>query len=183
MRIITAPEEYIPENGDIKIFLAGGITDCPNWQQDVINFIKQELIDESPKQELVLFNPRRDNFDIKKDSPKQQIEWEFKHLTNMDGFSMFFSKGESLQPICLYELGRYFSRMNFLYKSDWPYRIAVTVETGYKRSQDVYYQLINDIIYENTLNLFYKQVDNDATRIHAGAIIKLYKYLRKVNFR
>ena len=36
MKVITAVESYVPSEKDICVFLAGGITNCPNWQNEVI---------------------------------------------------------------------------------------------------------------------------------------------------
>lgn len=38
MKIVTAPEIY-KDNSNITCFLAGGITNCPNWQNEVIKNI------------------------------------------------------------------------------------------------------------------------------------------------
>lgn len=137
MRVITAPEVYIPEPNDIKVFLAGGITGCYNWQSDVIK--KLHLYDGLDR--LVVFNPRRDNFPIDDpDAAPQQIKWEFTALEQMDIFSMYFDGGESLQPICQYELGRYICRMQMRFPADWEDRIIVNTNRNYKRKLDVKYQ-------------------------------------------
>ena len=39
MKVITAVEKYKPNYGDITVFLAGGITDCDNWQKRVIDYL------------------------------------------------------------------------------------------------------------------------------------------------
>ena len=89
----------------IPIFLAGGITNCEDWQRTVINYFKENWKEEVG---IVFFNPRRDNFDVTNpNASKEQIEWEFKYL-NTEGvmFSMYFADSESPQPICFYEMGR-----------------------------------------------------------------------------
>ena len=40
MRVIEAPEEYIENDGDIKVFLAGGISNCRDWQRGVIGALR-----------------------------------------------------------------------------------------------------------------------------------------------
>ena len=115
MKVITAVESYVPSEKDICVFLAGGITNCPNWQNEVI----EELRKFKDTDSLVVFNPRRDNFPIHDTNASQeQIAWEFKWLERMDIFSMYFSGSESDQPICMYELGR-----NILtrYKQEFPF--------------------------------------------------------------
>ena len=63
MKVVTAPEDFICLETEVKCFLAGGITNCPNWQRDVIDCL-QKIDDESlgKLDRLVVFNPRRDNF-------------------------------------------------------------------------------------------------------------------------
>lgn len=136
MKIITAPEKYILEKGEISVFLAGGITDCPNWQNDIIERLRY-----LNTENLVVFNPRRENFPIHDPSASyKQIEWEFKALESADIFSMYFSSGESVQPICMYELGRNLAKMQIKKPIDWEDRIVISVEDGYKRKQDVLIQ-------------------------------------------
>ena len=36
MKEIIAPTEYIIQKNEISLFLAGGITNCPKWQKDII---------------------------------------------------------------------------------------------------------------------------------------------------
>lgn len=68
MIYIEAPNYEFPKD-KISIFLAGSITDCPDWQSDIIQKLKDE--------DIVIFNPRRKNFPI--EDPKasdEQIKWE-----------------------------------------------------------------------------------------------------------
>ena len=91
MKIITAPEYYEPYDKDISVFLAGGITNCPNWQKNVIDTIKNDysVINDS----LVLFNPRRDNFPIHdKLAAIQQIDWEFDMIEKCNIFQCIFHR-------------------------------------------------------------------------------------------
>lgn len=141
MKIIEAPnlpnfkEYHNPQT--IKIFLAGGITNCPNWQKEVIEELKKYNLDN-----VLIFNPRRDNFDVKDPTASEkQIAWEFKFLNEMDLFTMYFSAGESTQPICMYELGRHLERMQHRFPRDWRQRILVGVEDGYCRKKDVEVQM------------------------------------------
>lgn len=134
MRVYIAPEEYIPQEGDLTCFLAGGITDCWDWQDAVI----QELEKFDDLDRLVLFNPRRPNFPIHDpNAAQEQIEWEFNYLNSCDIFSMFFCSGESTQPICMYELGRHLARLE---NGSGCQTAVISVEEGYVRQQDVYIQ-------------------------------------------
>lgn len=157
MKVITAPEYYKKQPKDICVFLAGGITNCRDWQKEVINFLKEEY--EFNLDNLVLFNPRRDNFPI--DDPSaaaEQIEWEFNMLEQCDIFSMYFVESESDQPICMYELGRNICRMQMRFPIDWENRIIITSDENYKRYNDVYWQTLlatNNKIKLNTVFYFH----------------------------
>ena len=119
-----------------SVFLAGGITNCKNWQKEVI----KELND---IEKLTIYNPRRTNFDLSnKNINHEQIEWEFERLEKMDIFSMYFCGGASIQPICMYELGRNIIRMQNRFPSDWEKRIVISCEVDYIRKQDVIIQTL-----------------------------------------
>lgn len=131
-QIITAPNERSPDY--ISVFLAGGITNCANWQEKVISELEFE--------DVTVFNPRQLAFDITdKNASLKQIMWEYDRLEQMDVFSMYFCKSESDQPICMYELGRNILRMQNRFPNDWDKRIVVSIESGYKRKRDVIIQL------------------------------------------
>ena len=135
LQVITAPSIEVPKY--TSIFLAGGITNCHEWQNEVIKEFESICKD----RDITLFNPRQENFDIhKENAAADQIKWEFERLEKMDIFSMYFCAGESDQPICMYELGRNIARMQMRFPNDWEHRIVISVEDGYKRKQDVLYQ-------------------------------------------
>ncbi|MEL6718814.1 MAG: nucleoside 2-deoxyribosyltransferase domain-containing protein, partial [Bacteroidota bacterium] len=80
-----------------SLFLAGGITNCPDWQALVISHLWKE--------ELTVFNPRRTKFPMGDTSAApEQIKWEFDCLRKADAILFWFPK-ETLCPIVLYELG------------------------------------------------------------------------------
>lgn len=149
MRVITAPEYYEPYDKDISVFLAGGITNCHDWQSEVI----KNLNVNNPSS-LIVFNPRRKNFPIEdKSAAYTQIKWEYEMLERCDIFSMYFSSGDSDQPICMYELGRNILRMQMRHPADWQDRIVISVEYDYRRKQDVLIQTelaTNGQVYVNT---------------------------------
>ena len=134
MKVITAPVIYVPKENEIKCFIAGGITQCDNWQEKVIDLLSAE----NDLDNLVVYNPRRKNFDVF-DSAKaqEQIVWEFMQLEQMDIFSMYFCNSPSVQPICWYELGRNLVRMQQRFPNDWRTRIGITIEPNYSRDFDV----------------------------------------------
>ena len=131
VQIITAPSIEKPKF--ISLFLAGGITNCKNWQNEVIKELEFE--------DVSIFNPRQINFDINdKSASFKQISWEFERLEQMEIFSMYFCESNSDQPICMYELGRNIVRMQNRFPSNWQDRIIIGVEENYKRKQDVIIQ-------------------------------------------
>lgn len=139
MRVITAPAPLDLRDDEVAVFLAGGITDCPNWQAEIIRELKSTASDTK----IVLLNPRRDNFPINDpNATEEQITWEFAALERMDIFSMYFCSGTSDQPICMYELGRNICRMQMRFPADWEKRIVITQEHGYRRFADVRIQTI-----------------------------------------
>jgi len=119
-------EVYSVENkNNIKLFLAGGITNCPDWQCVVIDEIK-----EIPN--LTVYNPRRKNFPIGDPSASEaQITWEFNHLRDCDIALFWFSRG-SLNPIVLYELGLWGN------SNDRP--MILGIDPMYERKSDVLIQ-------------------------------------------
>ena len=136
MNVITAVNEYKLKPGQVSVFLAGGITDCWDWQQEVI----KELSKFSNTENLVVFNPRRSDFSIDDPNAAQiQIEWEYKYLHEADIFSMYFTEGKSTQPICMYELGVHLTRLSDL-NSLKPLSAIISVESGYCRAKDVLIQ-------------------------------------------
>jgi hypothetical protein len=131
-QIITAPSAENPIY--TSVFLAGGITNCKEWQEQVM--------DELEIYDISVFNPRREFFDISdRSAAEKQIAWEYEQLERMDIFSMYFCDDNSDQPICMYELGRNIVRMQNRFPSDWQKRIVVSVEYGYRRRRDVLVQL------------------------------------------
>lgn len=120
---VEAPHEY---NGDApSLFLAGGITDCPDWQAEA-----RRLLADAP---IAVLNPRRATFPI--DDPSaaaSQISWEFRHLRKADLVLFWFPASSALQPISLYELGAHAAAGK---------PIAVGADPGYPRRADVVLQL------------------------------------------
>lgn len=123
--MITAPASIpLVEESHMKIFLSGGISGCRNWQS--------EMIEKFRKDEVVLYNPRRKFFDVRKPRiSEQQIRWEYSKLRKSDAILYWFSK-DSLNPIALYELGMWGNSRTTL--------IFVGIEPGYGRERDVVIQ-------------------------------------------
>jgi hypothetical protein len=156
-----------------SLFMAGGIVGCPNWQQELRGHL-------SECNNLVLINPRRENFPI--DDPNaadEQIKWEFNAMVMADAISFWFCE-ETIQPIVLFELGRWStpchpvlfpdppSHQNIPGKSavvkirNEPKKIFVGVHPNYPRRKDVEVQLSLiqpqlEIAYN--LDLLYDQIE------------------------
>lgn len=141
--IVTAPEHrYFPPRS-LKVFLAGGICQCIEWQKKVIDYFQEDkefLELNVTYDQLYLLNPRRAEWLEKEGEVIKQIEWEFDMLERCDLFSMYFAGGESVQPICMYELGRYIERMKQRFPNTWKKRIVITCDSSYKRLTDVLVQ-------------------------------------------
>jgi hypothetical protein len=137
MKIVVAPEKPdLDEHYDRPyLFLAGGITNCDEWQDEVCEKLSDDSIVGT------VFNPRRKNFPMgDPEAGKKQIAWEYWALNdlNPDIISFWFDGGESLQPITLYELGRY-STKHMLKGS--PEHLVVASDPNYGRDMDVREQL------------------------------------------
>lgn len=106
-----------------SIFLAGGIVGCPDWQSET-----EEQLSGSYK----VYNPRQTEFDFsKKDAAREQIQWEYRFLNKADAIMFWFCE-ETIQPIVMFELGRW----SYVQKT-----IFVGSDPNYTRRTDVVEQL------------------------------------------
>lgn len=162
MKVITAPENYTVQQDDILVFLAGGITNCPNWQKEVIEYLERAK-DEEAMRNVVIFNPRQPNFDVTNpNAADEQVEWEHRWLNQMDVFTMYFANGDSVQPICFYELGKYKQIMTMKHSPWLPYdAMLIGVHPDFKRKYDVF-----------------KQCSLDAPCVLGGYLVTEYESLR-----
>lgn len=129
MKYVEAPTkwDYRVEDGSCSLFLAGGITDCPDWQSDVLHKLAQLR----HSSQLTVLNPRRKNFPIHNpDAATAQIEWEHFHLEAAHAI-LFWFPCETLCPIALYELGAWSMTQK---------RLFVGCHPDYKRKADVVIQ-------------------------------------------
>jgi hypothetical protein len=124
MKEIQCPEVYVKQEQTPSIFLAGGITNCSDWQSEMISLLDDYDVD--------LLNPRRSNFDVSNPNmTKEQITWEYEHLHIADSVLFYFAP-ETLCPITLYELGVQAASNK---------QIFVTCHPDYQRRNDVITQL------------------------------------------
>lgn len=127
MKILKAPEKFYDQRQHV-IFLAGGITNCPDWQKEITSHMEFGF---GHLSNVLVANPRRDNFNMAdKRATEQQIEWEFKMLQRADAVLFWFPR-ETLCPITLYELGSYTEKKKHL---------IIGVDEGYGRKLDVKHQ-------------------------------------------
>ena len=140
MRVITAPEIISDiEDDDIAIFLAGGITNCQDWRKSVISNLNKVYENDD---RVVIFNPRREGFnEFNEAETFKQIKWEFDAIKECDIFGMFFCDSKSIQPICMYELGKQLSYCKYTFgKNENIIHTLIGVEEEYSRKDDVIIQ-------------------------------------------
>jgi Nucleoside 2-deoxyribosyltransferase like len=97
MSVVVAPDRTVPPGGP-GIFLAGGISGVQDWQGRAVERLRPHW--------PVIYNPRRTVFPAGDETGREQIVWEFDHLRLADAILFWFSY-ETVQPIALYELGRW----------------------------------------------------------------------------
>jgi hypothetical protein len=89
-----------PEKVDVAVdslFLAGGISGCPDWQGEAVRMLKGTS--------CAVLNPRRSVFPIgDRAAMAEQVAWEYVGLRMASVILFWFPRGE-VQPIALYELG------------------------------------------------------------------------------
>jgi Nucleoside 2-deoxyribosyltransferase like len=125
MHIIEAPDSRIESVFWNSLFLAGGITNCSDWQAEILAMLSGPA--------LTVYNPRRKNFPIHDpNAAREQITWEYHRLKWCQGILFWFAKG-SLNPIVLYELGMWGN-------SRLDKTIFVGCDPEYQRIQDVQIQ-------------------------------------------
>lgn len=127
MKYIEAPTPYSIGAGDPpSVFLAGGITGCPNWQAQAAALLGD--------QRVVVINPNRKHFPIEDpNAADEQIRWEFDCLNKASVILFWFPDSGSVpQPIALYELGWYAAKNRL---------IVVGADPSYCRRSDVLIQM------------------------------------------
>lgn len=120
MRYIEAQSCFELKPSEKSIFLAGGISDCPAWQREIVSLLTPT--------DLTILNPRGGNFPIDNpDAALPQMIWEHYALRIAKNILFWFPM-ETLCPIALYELGAWS-------KTDKP--IYVGVHPDYSRRYDI----------------------------------------------
>ena len=120
MRYVESPSQFERASGERFLFLAGGITSCPDWQQEM-----RERLEHT---DWTLLNPRREHFPIHDPTAAlNQITWEYKQLRQASAI-LFWFPCETICPIVLYELGAWSMTTKPLF---------VGVHPEYSRRRDV----------------------------------------------
>lgn len=120
MKYIEAPNSYKLLDTERSIYLAGGITGTPDWQQELVRLLNGT--------EIVIFNPRRKSFPIHDArASEEQIKWEYKYLRISSEIAFWFPS-ETICPIALYELGAWCMTKK---------RIYLGVHPEYQRIRDI----------------------------------------------
>jgi len=158
MRYVECPEEYYGAGPDISVFLAGGITNCPDWQQEMVTLLSDS--------DLTLVNPRRKLWEDAQ--AVAQIEWEHRHLTRCDAV-LFWFPSETICPITLYELGAWCFRPKKIFVGCHPNyarKLDVEVQTRLERVNLVVVSTIRDLAQQvldwngkKELNRFHRDAD------------------------
>jgi len=95
-----------------SIFLAGSIemNTAVDWQSEFKNKLDKSFSIDKSKEKLLLFNPRRDDWDSswEENSPQfiEQVNWELNSLDHCSQIVMYFDP-DTISPITLLELGLY----------------------------------------------------------------------------
>ena len=133
---VTINREQLPEH--IDLFMAGGISDCWNWQDALYQAVAYHLDSLLPagwelnNKPFTIANPRRAH-GLEKDgnAASEQIAWEYAAMGRTALTSFYFTR-DTVQPITLLELGKHLSQ-------PWG-NCIVACELGYERAFDVYTQ-------------------------------------------
>lgn len=106
---IQAPHNYHRYNNSnyYKVFLGGSIENgaAEHWQKQAVKLFK-------PNNEVLVLNPRRDDWNAKLENTatcpefREQVEWELRALENADSIIMYFDPNTKA-PISLLETGLY----------------------------------------------------------------------------
>lgn len=134
---IQAPNKKELWNTGETVFLAGSIEmgKAENWQQRFIEGVSHL--------NLVVFNPRRDDWDSSCvqsiDNPQfnEQVNWELDHITRAENVVFYFDPN-TMSPITLMELGWVAALPKM--QRPWPYaprRVYVCCPPGYWRKGNV----------------------------------------------
>lgn len=141
----------VPTNDWPCLFLAGGISNCPNWQEEVA----EKLLNILKGYPLNIVNPRRDGLP----NPAAQIHWEYDQIKAADCI-LFWFPAETLCPITLFEYGKELGRSKKKifagFHPDYTRKLDLIIQTE-RYNQDVYIE--NEINLVMSIDALCKQVE------------------------
>jgi hypothetical protein len=130
VKYIQCPQTLHPQTNEPSLFLAGGISNCPDWQSILATQLETT--------DWTLLNPRRADFDSSNTSlAEEQILWEHDHLRLATAIAFWFPH-QTLCPITLYELGAWSMTQKPLFVGvhpDYARRLDVMVQTRLVRPE------------------------------------------------
>lgn len=138
MNYVEAPDPI--DNTYNTLFLAGGISDCPDWQMPVAKLLQKHT-------DLCVLNPRRAGKDKDDIDPMEQITWEFNALKRSD-YIMFWFPKESICPIALFECGKWIMKNKTLFigcDPDYPRKLDLEVQLQLQRPDLTIYYSLKDL--------------------------------------
>ena len=128
MMLYRSPDRLPARFANSSVFIAGGISNCPDWQSEMVGLTNTAMHD--------VVNPRRvGGFDRTGDTAEEQITWEHRALGMVDSCIFWFPK-ETLCPITLFELGKMLHR-----SSQRDMRLAIGWHPDYQRAFDLRVQI------------------------------------------
>jgi hypothetical protein len=135
MIYVEAPQWLSEFENRKSLFLAGGITGVQDWQVEA-KLLLQDT-------DLIVFNPRRAVWDITdKDIAKGQIIWE-NHYLDIASAILFWFSNETVQPITLFELGKWYQHKQVFIgvHPEYTRKFDVEVQVGLDRKIPIVYEL------------------------------------------
>ncbi|MCW8138617.1 MAG: nucleoside 2-deoxyribosyltransferase domain-containing protein [Planctomycetota bacterium] len=128
-RTLRAPAELNGVDPGALLFLAGGVSQCPDWQTDMILRLAPAL------DGWTLVNPRLARPPRDPAAVEAEIAWEFRHLHGADAV-LFWLTPPTPCPVSLYELGKVSMTTKPLFVGvhpEFPLRSDVVVQTRLTR--------------------------------------------------
>lgn len=167
MRFVRSPEER-DQNSSVTIFMAGGISNCPNWQDE---FQEKILSKYQEDPQITFVNPRRIG-DLAKDgnTAREQILWEERYLDEADYIIFWFPK-ESVCPITLFELGKHAQRFTSILGPVVTKYLNVGMDPEYPRRFDLEVQL--PLIEASFASEFSYSIDDFVDKVASNLYLKL----------
>ena len=126
--VMLGPDDV---SATVDLFLAGGISNCPDWQAEAVELLAEGL--KHVQRDVMVANPRRaEGLESTGPAAARQIAWEHNMLSKAALVSFWFPK-ETLCPITLLELG--------VQMGEGRAKVIVAAEGAYARRFDLIEQI------------------------------------------